>query len=240
MPEPDIEVDASSVLVAWGTLWLAGPGTLRLTSTELVVNAGAGGSLRARYAELRGGGWRTGSLTLHGEPGHVAIQSADGLEHAWVHLLERVCPLPELARGHRLLGSRRGGSVDAQARFIAPLLQARRRLEDESDLEARVAAMDARALRKRIGSALEAIAKDAFPSSHPDRRGLEAELGEAMTALFAELDAMEAAAAHFRNAPESIRFVAWREWVSAVSSAFAVADTGWASAARLLPGPVRP
>jgi histidyl-tRNA synthetase len=51
--------------------------------------------------------------------------------------------------------------------------------------------------------------------------------------------AMESAAGHFRSAPEAIRFVAWRDWVAAVSNVFALADSGWASAARLLPGPVK-
>ena len=61
-----------------------------------------------------------------------------------------------------------------------------------------------------------------------------------MAPFFAGLDAMESAATHFRSAPETIRFIAWREWVSAVSTAFALADSGWASAARLLPGSFRP
>lgn len=240
MRERDIEVDAVSLVVEWGPLRLMGPGVFRLTSEALELEARAGGSVRMAYEELAGGAWRTGSLAVHGGMGSVLVEASRGLEFAWVQLLERVCPLPELARGHRLLGSRRGGSVAAQARFLAPLMQARRRIETEADLEARVAAIEARALRERIAVSLQAIAKDAYPGSHPDQRGLEAELEEAMAPFFAGLDAMESAAAHFRTAPEAVRFIAWREWVAAVSATFALADSGWASAARLLPGSFRP
>jgi hypothetical protein len=176
-------------------------------------------------------------LTLHGDQGRAVIESTQGLELVWVQLLERACPLPELARDHRLLGSRRGGAVAAQARFLAPLLDARKRVEKEPELEARIAALDATQLRDRMRGVLQAIARDAFPGSHPDRRALEAEFEEAMTVFFRELDAMETAATHFRGAPEAIRFSAWRAWVERVLSAYAVADNAWADAARFLPGP---
>lgn len=239
MPEPEVELDVPSMLVEWGTVRLAGPGKLRLTSEALLVEA-TGGTLFALYAELRGGAWRTGSLTVHGAEGKAVLQSGHGLDLAWVSLVERACPLPELTRGHRLLGSTRGGHVDLQAKFIAPFLQARRRLEEEADLEARVATLDAKALRERLNTALKTIARDSYPSSHPDRRGLEAELEEAMAPFYEGLEAMETAAEHFRSAPESVRFMAWRNWVSTASHVFALADRGWASAARLLPGRIKP
>jgi hypothetical protein len=165
----------------------------------------------------------------------MVIESTRGLEQAWVTLVAHACPLPELARSHRLLGSRRGGNVDLQVKFLAPLLQARKRLEGESDLDARVATFDARALRERVSAALQGLAKDAYPTSAPDRRALEAELEEAMASLFSGIDSMESKARAFRDAPEAVRFMAWRDWVSAVSNVFAVADSGWARASRLLP-----
>ena len=238
MPDPDIEVDLTSVVVEWGTLRFRGPGTLRLTSEALHVDSSGGGSLLARYVELRGGAYRTGALTVHGETGNAVVESTRGLDQAWVSLVARACPLPELARGHRLLGSRRGGAMDAQAKFLAPLLQARKRVEEESDLDARVAALDPKALRERFDAALKAIARDTYPSSHPDRRGLEAELEEAMAAFFAGIDVLTSAAGDFRSAPDAIRFMAWRDWVSAVSNVFALADSGGANVSRLLPLPL--
>ena len=90
-------------------------------------------------------------------------------------------------------------------------------------------------MRERMNAAIQAIARDVYPSSDPDRRAMEAELEEAMAALFAGLDAMQSAAQVFRNAPEAIRFSAWRDWVSTVTRVFMLADNGWARAARLFP-----
>jgi len=240
MPEPDFDVVASRVRVEWGSLRADGPGVLRLTSEEVRLDVAQGGSVRVRYDDLRGGGWRTGVLTVHGEGGNAAIESHQGLDVAWVQLIERACPVPELVRSHRLLGSRRGGSADAQVKFLAPLLQARKRVEGAPDLETRVAQLEGRILRERVVAALQTIAKDVHPASHPDRRGLEAELDEAMVPFYRGLDKLDAAAKYFRDAPEPIRFLAWHRWISELSNAFALADSGWASAARLLSTSTRP
>ena len=240
MPEHDFDISASNVRAAWGSLRLEGPGVLRLTSEELLLDLATGGSLRVRYDDLRGGGWRTGVLTVHGNGGNAAIESNQGLDVAWAQLVERTCPVPELVRSHRLLGSRRGGSADAQVKFLAPLLQARKRVEGAPDLETRVALLEGRILRERVVAALQTIAKDAYPLSNPDRRGLEAELDEAMVPFYRGLDKLDMAAKHFRDAPEPIRFLAWRQWILALSNAFALADSGWANAARLLPTSLKP
>jgi hypothetical protein len=239
MPERDLEVTVGRVILEWGSLRMTGAGQLRLTSDALVIEAAAHDPWQARYADLRGGGWRAGAIIVHGEPGRVILEAPHGLDQAWPFLVARACPLPELARVHRLLGSRRGGAVDQQARFLAPLLQARKRLEDVADLDTRVAALDARALRERLDAVIAGIAQDAYPASHPDRRALEAELEEAMAPLFGSLDSIHSAARDFRNAPEAVRFVAWRDWVAAVARVFALADSGWASAARYLPNQAR-
>ena len=239
MPERDLEVDATSVVVEWGSIRLIGPGQLRLTSDALVLEV-TGETWRAPYEALRGAGWRTGSLTVHGDQGRAAVESKEGLELVWVQLVERACPLPELARDHRLLGSRRGGSVAAQSRFLGPLLDARKRLEQEPDLETRVALLDARKLHDRVLAALGTIASDTFPGSHPDRRALEAELEESMTGFFRQLESVEAAAKYFRGAPEAIRFSAWREWASRVVDAYALADGAWATASRFIPSTPNP
>jgi hypothetical protein len=236
MPERDLELEATSILVDWGSIRLIGPGRLRLTSDSLQLEA-TGGEWAVEYPALHGGTWRTGTLTVHGEQGRAIVEAKQGLELVWVQLLERACPVPELARDHRLLGSRRGGSVGAQVRFLGPLLEARKRLEKEPDLESRIAALDAIQLRERVVASLHAIARDAFPASHPDRRALEAELEEVMTGFFRELDAVHVAALTFRDAPESVRFTAWRDWVARVLHAYSLADGAWATAARFLPGP---
>jgi hypothetical protein len=239
MPD-DVELDVANISAGWGTVRLDGRGRLRLTSDAVLLDAAEGGSLVLPYAEVSGGAWRASQVRIHGEPGSVTIEANRGLQHAWVSLVSFACPLPELARGHRLLGSRRGGHVDLQSKFLAPFVQARKRLEEEADLDARVATLDARALRDRLAAAVQGFATIAYPTSLPDRRALEAELEEALASLFSGISAMESAAGHFRKASEDVRFMAWRAWVSAVARVFALADESWASAARLLPRTVKP
>lgn len=239
MPD-DIELDASSIVAEWGEVQLSGRGRVRLTSEAVRFEAADGGSLALPYPDLSGGAWRATQMVIHGKPGSVTVEANRGLQYAWVSLVSSACPLPEFARAHRLLGSSRGGHVDLQSKFLAPFIQARKRLEDEPDLEARVTTLDARALRDRVSAAMQGFAKDAYPASHPDRRALEAELEESLASLFNAIGTMEAAAGHFRKAPENVRFIAWRRWVSAVARVFALADNSWASASRLLPPTLKP
>jgi hypothetical protein len=49
MPEPDVELDLSSMVVEWGTVRLAGPGQLRLT---MALQLEAGRDYVARYATV--------------------------------------------------------------------------------------------------------------------------------------------------------------------------------------------
>ena len=235
MPEPDLDVGLSAVLVQWGPVRIAGAGQLRLTSDAMVIEPVIGEPWHIRYADLRGGGWRSGAIIIYGDEGSATFEGKSGLDQAWASLVGRSCPLPELTRTHRLLGSRRGGSIEQQVKFLGPLLQARTRLEEVLGLDTRVAALDAKAMRERMNAAIQAIARDVYPSSDPDRRAMEAELEEAMSALFAGLDAMQSAAQVFRNAPEAIRFSAWRDWVSTVTRVFTLADNDWARASRLFP-----
>lgn len=235
MAERDLELALSGVQVAWGPVHLAGPGLLRLTSEAMVIEPATGADWQARYAELRGGGWRSGAIIVHGDDGTATIEGNAGLDQAWASLVARSCPLPELTRTHRLLGSRRGGSIEQQVKFLGPLLQARKRIEEVSDLDTRVAALDAKAMSERMIGAIQGIAKDIHGSSDPDRRAMEAELEEAMAPLFDGLDSLYAAAQLFRNAPEAVRFTAWRDWVSNATRVFVLADSSWARAARLFP-----
>ncbi len=220
----------------WGPAMFSGPARLCLTSDELRLTATAGASLRTPYSALQGGAWRTGELIVHGAEGSVTMESPGGLDLAWLTIVARACPLSEIARGHRLLGSRRGGPASAQARLLAPLVQARRNMEQQPDLEVRMALFDARPLRERLEAALQAMARDASPGGGPERRALEAELEEAMSGLFRGIEVMDEAARHFREAAEPVRFIAWREWVSKVAIVFGLADSDWSGAARLLSG----
>jgi hypothetical protein len=239
MPDESLHVAVTRIDGSWGAARHSGPARLSLTNEALLIEGPAGESVRLAWIELSGGALRSGALTLHGASGSATLEAQSGLDSAWAALLAHACALPEFARGHRALGSRRGGSPGAQARFLAPLLQARKRLEDERDLDMRVAAFEARTLRERIESALQQIARDAYPDSHADRRALQAELEESMEVLFASLDALGDAGEAYRRAAEHVRFNAWREWVAVAARVFAAADAAWCEAAKLIPNPAR-
>jgi hypothetical protein len=234
-PDAEVEFMVTTVSGTWGTDRLSGPARVRLTSDAILVDASHGASLRLALAELTGGGWRTGTLTIHGAAGSVSMETTSRLDTAWAALVARSCPIPEFARSHRHLGSKRGGAIAAQSRFLAPLLQMRRELQAETDLDRRVQALSAGLLRDRLQDVLGKLAAEAHPSSAPDRRGLLAELNEAMAPLFGRIDEMEAAARGYAAATEEERFDAWREWVATVMAVYVSADLGWSAAAGLLP-----
>lgn len=238
-PDPaarrDPDVVLSRVTGTWGTLRLSGPARLRLTSDALLVDAAHGASLRVALAEISGAAWRTGTLEIHGDDGHVTMDADTTLEDAWVALVDRACPLPEFTRDYRHLGSRRGGPPEVQARILGPLLQLRRQVHEERELERRVAAIDASNLRQRLLDAVNALANDAFPGSAPDRRGITVELEEALAPLFAAIDRVGVAGERFRASGPERRFQAWRDWVEEAGRMFVQADRAWASASGVIP-----
>lgn len=191
------------------------------------------------YDAITGADWRGDTLVVHAAGGHLAMQSDEGMERAWAALLEHGCALPEFTRGLRALGPRRAASPEAHARFFAPLLQARRRLAEEGDLDARVAAFRATDLRERMDRTLTEIAAAVHPRRAPERRSLEAELRDESLGLAAALGALGEAAVAFERADTPTRFDRWRAWVGAVSLVFAEADRAWGGIARALPPPAR-
>jgi hypothetical protein len=213
----------------------SGGARLRLGESALEVLPVAGEPIVTAYASLSGAGFRTGCLTMHGAGGQLLLEAVTGLDRAWVALVERACPVPEFTRGLRALGSRRGGDASAQARFFAPLLQARRRLEEAADVDRRVDAFAAEALSERMRQVIGGLAAEWYPQEGPDRRALEAELSDALTAVFARLTALGAAASRVRAASDATRFDQWRLWLDEVAALFADADRGWSVAAGILP-----
>jgi hypothetical protein len=213
---------------------------LREHSLELVTSRGV--PIVAAYDTLSGAGWRTGRLFIYSAAGVLELEGDTGLERAWVSLTALSCPIPEFTRGLRTLGSRRVGArkavhadASAQTRFFAPLLQARRRLEQEGDLDRRLTAFEAPLLAERMTQVLTLLAAEYYPGSAPDRRALEAELFEAAAPLFAGLDALQVAEERYRGAADERRFVAWRAWTGDVAAVFADADRSWRAAFPLLP-----
>ena len=236
MPEPSAAVPVRAIAARWASGTIDGPGTLRLDDAGIEVAGASGARVHAPWEALGGAAWRVGHLALHGRHGEsIVVDDDQGLDGTWVALVAHACPVPEFTRGLRWLGSPRGGHAAAQARFLAPFLQARRRLEDEPDLDRRVAAFDAGAIGERLDGALAGIAAGLYPESAPDRRALEAELGECVRPLHRALAGLDAAARAFGAAPDESRFVAWHAWVDAVQGVFSEADRAWGAALAVLP-----
>lgn len=239
MPDERDEIPLAAVSGTWGGPVPAGPGVARFRSDALRVVSRSAGEIVIEYAAVAGGSWRAGRLALHGAAGDLVLEADRGLERGWATLVAEACPVPEFTRGLRTLGSRRAGGHEGHLRYFAPLLHARRRMEDARDLDQRLAAFDAAGLRERLLQVLGSLARDAHPLNAPERRALEAELIDANETLMSALDSLQRAAGSFREAGDELRFERWRAWVGAVAGVFAHADRSWAAMSAILP-PLRP
>lgn len=230
----------------WARRALTGAITLFVEEHEVVVRVDASGEeLAAPLSTLGGVTWRGGVLTLHLADDDLQLRDGEGLDRAWHVLTLRTCTLPEVARGMRALGASRGRWGDAHARFFAPLLQARRRLEGEEPMDWKVAGFDAAALDERVRATLATIALERHGQRPPHRRALEAGLLDASEPLLHQLARVADAARTVHAVDDARRFVAWRSWAAEVRLLFVHADRAWGAVARVLadegsdpPGPL--
>jgi hypothetical protein len=136
--------------------------------------------------------------------------------------------VPELTRGLRTFALPSTADSD-HARFFGPLLVARRTAHEAGDWTGRLAAFDAGRLGGEWAELLVGLAADRFGPGG-DRRALVAELEDCTAGVPAALDAVAAAAAAVRAAPDdAARRAAWERWVAALRSLFVAADEGWAA-----------
>ena len=218
---------------------VSGPALLWATDDGLAI---AGDRLRrpiaVRFAELDGvtvdAGDAVGappSLTLFLAGGDVLALEGDARVEALGRALERrATAFPELTRALRAVGTRRGAPGEEHDRFFAPLFEARARAERAEGWAAQLEAFAAPALRAAWAAALAGFAEQRHPESAPDRRALEAALGESVEAAGACLGRVEAAAAAVRSADDAVRLARWRLWVAEVARLFGEADRCWLAA----------
>jgi hypothetical protein len=152
--------------------------------------------------------------------------------------------LPELMLSLRRFGSGRRlpnetpALEDEQARFFAPLLDARRTAAKAVTRAQAIAAFDPRRLTAQIDATVRAFAAQRCGANAPARRAFEAELFEVVEPL--------------RDALQSLRTLAekpisdasteqWALWVAQLRVVFRIADTSWpALADALAPAPRAP
>ena len=135
--------------------------------------------------------------------------------------------LPELTRSLRALGSARWLRDADHARFLTPLLTARRNAVRVSTAEGQVAAFQADRLRRAFTEAVEQMAAARHPKSAPDRRAYAARVSDAGAAVWRALDALAAAAATVAATSAAARADAWHAWVAELQQLFLAADVWW-------------
>jgi hypothetical protein len=228
-PERPASADAraATVVAEWHGERLEGLGRLRLAEHGVRVELEDGSVIEAAYASLSGSEWRSDNLTVVGPAGWIRAAGAPGLDVLWIALQERACALPELTTGLRAFGSRRGGDTARQVRFFAPLLEARRRLEEQRELQWRLAAFDAATLRRRIEETVRAMAAERYPTAPSAERALVAGLLDVCARLHGALDVLGEAAAVVADSSDADRFAAWRLWTARAREVFEAADRAW-------------
>ena len=78
---------------------------------------------------------------------------------------------------------------------------------------------------------LRTFAKERFPRSEPDQRGLSAQLEDACGEFFSALDALARCAQAVKAAADDdARLAEWQEWLAALRAVFGAADRGWEEA----------
>jgi hypothetical protein len=169
------------------------------------------------------------SIILH-DGTHVVVTTAAPAQMA-EELMLRCRTLPELTRALRAFGSRRGHrsmraqAAAEQARFFAPLLEARRRASAAGPPLSVVASFAAGQLAAELVEALEAFAGERYATPGPERRALHAELTDIAEPLILSLKSLDEAAAVASASIQDLRL--WRAWSDQLRATFETADRVW-------------
>ncbi len=232
MPDEQVLVPRARAVGTWRGVAIDGNARIRLHQRGIVLVSHDGAAeWRVPFVELTGLRILGDGLELHGAAGVVTLTSEHALQPLSQAILERAYTLPELARGARTVGSRRGatggGDSATQARFFAPLLDARRRAELDATAEGKVRALDGVLIASRVNGFLNEVARLRWPTDLPEQRALGAELEEYCEGMFAACEALSERAREWLEAPDERRLAAWREWVLAAARVFAASDRAW-------------
>ncbi len=228
MPDEQLLVPRALASGSWQGTAVEGEARIRLHQRGIVLAWHDGrAEWRVPFADLSGFALRADALVLYGSSGSVALTSQYRLQALWQALIDLACALPELARGARTVGSRRGGDPSMQARFFAPVLDARRRAELQASADGKVTALDGTTIAAQVTQILAGIAQSRWPHDLPEQRALGAELEECCEGLFAACEALAESAREWFAAGDERRLDAWREWVAAAARVFAASDRGW-------------
>jgi hypothetical protein len=142
--------------------------------------------------------------------------------------------LPELMLSMRSIGSRRSlpneqsALQEAQERYFAPLLDARRAAARALTRTQVIGAFDGRRITALIDAAVRAFAEERYAARAPARRAFEAELFEIVEPLREALRSLRDitdGSTPGEGSPEQL--VKWTLWLAQLRMVFRVADSSW-------------
>lgn len=204
------------------------PAALELDENAIVIDWATATPWRLAFDGLEGVAAGATQLTLYLTSGDVLeLHGDESLRQLTTQLLDRACTMPELTRGLRALGSRRGALGNSHDAWFAPLLAARRSIAGVSDPLRQVALVDSANLAASMRKTIAQLAAIQAPTEAAAQRAIEAVLEEAAEPLFVAIARLELAADALRGSALDTRLSDWRRWVEAFREVFVAADGGW-------------
>lgn len=167
-------------------------------------------------------------LSLYLADGDVLELSGDeSVRTLALQLTDHACTMPELTRGLRALGSRRGAPGAAHDAWFAPLLEVRRAVNGVSDARRQLALVDAGQLHASMLRAMSALAALTAPGDSARQRAIEAAIEEESQGMFEALDRLALTGEALRGTAPDTLLLDWRRWASALQDVFVAADEAW-------------
>lgn len=174
-------------------------------------------------------------LTLYLASGDVLELTGDDSMRAFgAAIEERACVVPELTRGLRALGSRRGTIGASHDAWFAPLLAARRAIEGVSDPLRQVALLNAQQLHDTMITMIADLAAIRAPGDPALRRAIEAVLEEECEPMFTALNLLAIAGDALLGGAPDTRLLDWRRWIAMLRAVFEAADDAWGRGAEII------
>lgn len=224
-----LEFDGPTITIVWARaapwrLSLEGIDGVTVDARQLTLYLRSGDVLELRSSDVRD--------VLSERDGEGA--DSDALLKWGTQLIERATTMPEVTRGLRALGSRRGPLGAKHDAWFAPLLNARRAVAGVSDALRQAALLDAHHLAGAMRTVMTELAVIQAPSDAAVQRAIEAVLEEEAEPLFSALARLAVEAAALQGGALDTRLRDWRSWVDALRAVYEAADAAWVRSADVL------
>jgi hypothetical protein len=196
---------------------------------DALIIAEPGAKLRrVAWDAIDGLAYSATQLSLYLADGDVLELSGDeSVRTLALQLTDHACTMPELTRGLRALGSRRGTPGAAHDAWFAPLLAVRRAVNGVSDARRQLALVDAGALSANMLRAMTELAALTAPGDKSRQRAIEAAMEEESHGMFEALNRLGLTGEALRGTAADTLLLDWRRWAGALQEVFVAADEAW-------------